>query len=103
MATLIYSNFSLRDIESIKEFISADSVLNANRFIKNIRERITLLKKYPEIGAPVYPERFKNLRKLLFKSYRIIYQYADDKVTIITVHHQSLLIENIQAIKEYKE
>jgi toxin ParE1/3/4 len=79
MATLIYSNFSLRDIENIKEFISTDSVSNANRFIKNIRDRITLLKQHPEIGTPVYPERFKNLRKLLFKSYRIIYQYLDDK------------------------
>lgn len=103
MVTLIYSNSSLRDIENIKEFISSDSVSNANRFIKSIRERITLLKQHPEMGTPVYPKRFKNLRKLLFKSYRIIYQFTDDKVTIITVHHQSRLVENVQAVKEYKE
>jgi toxin ParE1/3/4 len=103
MVALIYSNSSLRDIENIKEFISNDSVSSANRFIKSIRERITLLKQHPEIGIPVYPERFKNLRRLLFKSYRIIYQYTTDKVIIITVHHQSRLIENVQAIKEYKE
>ena len=103
MATLIYSNSSLRDIENIKEFISTGSVSNANHFIKSIRDRISLLKKHPEIGPPVYPERFINLRKLLFKSYRIIYQYMDEKVIIITIHHQSRLIENIQAIKDYKE
>ena len=51
MATLIYSKSSLSDIENIKDFISSDSVSNANGFIKNIRERITLLKKYPEIGT----------------------------------------------------
>ena len=62
MVKLIYSNASLRDIENIKEFISTDSVSKANRFIKSIRERITLLKQHPEAGSPVYPERFKNLR-----------------------------------------
>jgi len=103
MVTLIYSNSSLKDIENIKEFISTDSVVNANRFIKNIRERITLLKHHPEAGTALCPGRFKNLRKLLFKSYRIIYQYTDEKITIITVHHQLRLIENVQAIKEYKE
>ena len=103
MATLIYSESSLQDIESIKDFIASDSVSNANRFIKNIREKITLLKQYPEIGSLVYPERFKNLRRILFKSYRIIYQFKEDKVIIITVHHQASLIENIPAIKGYKE
>ena len=103
MATLIYSRSSLFDIENIKNFISIDSVSNANRFIKGIRERITLLKQYPEIGSHIYPDRFKNLRRILFKSYRIVYQFKEDKVIIITVHHQSRLIENVQAIKEYKE
>jgi len=103
MAKLIYSTPSLKDIESIKNFISADSAANAHRFIKIIRARITILKKYPEIGKPVYPEKYSNLRQLLYKSYRIIYHFSDDEVKIITVHHQSRLIENIQAIKEYKE
>jgi plasmid stabilization system protein ParE len=103
MAALIYSKPSLKDIENIKNFISADSVANAHRFIKIIRTRITILKKYPGIGKPVYPEKYKNLRQLLYKSYRIIYQYMDDKVTIITVHHQSRLLENVPAIKDYKE
>jgi toxin ParE1/3/4 len=56
-----------------------------------------------EIGIPVFPERFKHFRKILYKSYRIIYHFSGVDVTIITVHHQSRILENIQAVKDYKE
>lgn len=103
MAEIKYSKPSLKDIEEIKDFISHDSVANANRFLLSIRERINILKNYPEIGRPILTDRFKNIRQLLHKSYRIIYHFQDDKITIITVHHQSRLTENITTIKEYKE
>jgi plasmid stabilization system protein ParE len=62
-----------------------------------------VLKKFPESGIPVLPEKFNRLRKLLYKSYRVIYHYLNNQVTIITVHHQSRLLENIPQIKDYKE
>ena len=67
MATLIYSNSSLRDIENIKEFISTGSISNANHFIKSIRDRISLLKKHPEIGTimAMPEERFKHIDSVI--------------------------------------
>lgn len=103
MAALKYSGPSLKDLEEIKKYITDDSPLYAKRFVKNIRLKISLLKKYPEISRPVYPERFKNLRQILFNAYRIAYLYAGDVVTVITVHRQSKLLENVQQIKDYKE
>ena len=103
MVALKYSGPSLKDLEAIKNFIAADSVASANRFIRIIRIRITILKKYPEIGKPVFPEKYNNLRQLLYGSYRIIYQYSGSQIIIITVHHQSRLAENIPYIKDYKE
>lgn len=103
MAEIKYSKPSLKDIEEIKDFISYGSVANANRFLLGIRERIGTLKNYPEIGHSILTDGFKNLCQLLHKSYRIIYHFQDDKVTIITIHHQSRLIENITSIKDYKE
>ena len=55
MAEIKYSQPALKDIKEIKLFISYHSVINANRFILSIRERISILKKYPEIGRPIYP------------------------------------------------
>ncbi len=44
MAEIVYSKSALKDIEDIKDYISKDSVANANRFIILIREGIILLK-----------------------------------------------------------
>ncbi len=103
MAVVKYSKPSLLDIKDIRDYISKDSSINAKRFIKSIQERVIILEKYPEIGHLVLPERFKNLRQLLHKSYRIVYHFSEDVVTIITIHHQSRLIENISVIKGYEE
>jgi hypothetical protein len=32
-----------------------------------------------------------------------VYHFSDDVVTIITIHHQTRLIENIPVIKDYEE
>ena len=91
------------DLKSIKEYIQMDSHYYAEKLINHIYERADVLKEYPEIGIPVFPERFQFLRKILYQSYRIIYHFSGSQITIITVHHQSRLVENIRAIKDYKE
>jgi toxin ParE1/3/4 len=103
MASLRYAVPAIKDLEDIRNYIAEDSKLYANRFIHNLRVRIAELKKMPETGKPIFPDKFENLRQLLFHSCRIIYQYKEDTITIITVHHQSRLIENIPQLKDYKE
>jgi toxin ParE1/3/4 len=66
-----------------------------------MKDRIKILKKHPEIGKKIFPGKFTNLRQVLYKTYRIIYLHEDDIVTIITIHHQKRLIENIPAIRKY--
>ena len=100
MVKLIYTKPSLVDLKNIHDYIAADSKVNAKRFIIRIKERLKILKKYPEIGMPIYPGKFKDLRQVLFQSYRIIYQFSNDQVTIITIHHQSRLLENIISLKD---
>lgn len=73
MASLKYSLPSLKELEEIKKFIAEDSELYARRFIQSIRLKITILKNYPEIGKPVFQDRFSHLRQILYQFYRIIY------------------------------
>lgn len=47
--------------------------------------------------------KIRYLRQILFNAYRIVYQFKSDTVTIVTVHHQSRLLENVPQIKDYKE
>ncbi len=103
MAVITYSKPSLDDLKAIHAYISRDSFVNATRFIESIREHIKTLNTYPEIGSLVFPMKFNNLRQLLHKKYRVVYHFFNETVTIITIHHQSRLVENIKGIKEYKE
>lgn len=103
MVRLQYTKPAYDDLKAIHTYISADSVANAKRFITAIKDKIKTLKNNPEIGKPVFAEKYKKLRQLLYKSYRIIYHLEENMISIITIHHQSRLLENIPGLKEYKE
>jgi len=91
------------DLKNIYEYIGLDSKLQAKRFVKSLKQKTEILKQYPEIGKLIFPEKFKKLRQLLYQSYRIIYHISDNVVTVITIHHQSRLPENIPSVKNYNE
>jgi toxin ParE1/3/4 len=101
MVKLQYARPALEDLRAIYLYISADSVVNARRFIKVLKDRVKVLKKHPEIGKEIFPDKFSGLRQVLHKAYRIIYLYENSTITIITIHHQSRLIENIPSIRKY--
>lgn len=103
MVKLQYSFEAREDFKNIYAYIAVDSVFHAKRFISALKEKIKILKDYPEIGSLVYPEKFKNLRQLLFKSYRVVYFFSGNVISIVTIHHQSRLLSNIPAINDYTE
>jgi toxin ParE1/3/4 len=69
MVKITYSKSAVADLSAIYQFIALDSPVAAKRFITLIRERIQILKTQPEIGRIVYPDKYKNLRQLLYQSY----------------------------------
>ena len=100
---IVWSFRARKDLKAIREYIAKDSLYYADMLVGQLYERADVLQDYPEIGILVFPEKFQHLRKILYKSYRIIYHFSGNDVTIITIHHQSRLLENIQQIKDYKE
>lgn len=103
MVELKYAQPALNDLKAIYDYIGLDSKLRAGHFIEELKESIKILKKYPEYGKVIYPEKFNNIRQLLYKSYRVIYQYIHPVIYILTIHHQSRLIENIPVLKGYEK
>ena len=89
MVKLEYTRNAFTDLKSIRNNIAKDSVHFAKLSIIELRNKIEFLKAHPETGLLFYPDKYKNLRQLLFKSYRIIYHFENNKVTIITVYQQS--------------
>jgi toxin ParE1/3/4 len=102
MVNLRYSPTAIADLKSIYDFISQDSRLYAKKFIRELREYVTVLKKHPDFGFPAFPVRYKNLRQVLYKSYRIVYLFENDIVYVITVAHQHRLPENIPVLTQFE-
>lgn len=102
MLKIEYAKSAFADLKLIERFISRDSAYYAKSFLKQMRERILTLQDYPEHGRFLFPERFQLLRQVLFKSYRIIYYYENNKVTILTIQHQSRELGNVDSLKPFE-
>ena len=70
---IVWSAQSRRDLKSIKEFISRDSVLYAQRQLARLIERVEYVASMPTMGHPVHEYPESGLRETHEGSYRIIY------------------------------
>jgi addiction module RelE/StbE family toxin len=80
---------SLLDLESIRDYIARDSQYYAARFIARIIEAAESLQKLPLVGRVVPEADDETIRELLFQSYRIMYRVEAERVLILTVLHGS--------------
>lgn len=75
-----------RNIDSIFEYISYDSLKYANKTIENIYSRIYMLEFSPYLGRYVPELSSKYYRELIYKSYRIVYT-IDEETNIVYIHY----------------
>ena len=102
MNALRYSQTAMNDLERIRHFLSEPSTAYAGRIVKELKEAIALLKTYPEMGWQVFTSIHPNLRQVLFHSYRIVYQFQEGVVTVVTISYQTRPPENIPQLKDFK-
>jgi plasmid stabilization system protein ParE len=76
---------AVSDLESIREYISKDSIFYANRFIDKIFDSVEILAGQPEIGRIIPEIERPNLRELLFQNFRIMYRIQADVIQIIAI------------------
>ena len=89
MVKLEWSPKSLMEIEEIFEYIAEDSREYASVFVRKLIEATTSIAEFPLIGR-VVPE-FKDpiIRERIYKNYRIIYRFNNNKVEIVTIFHNA--------------
>ena len=74
------------NLKAIHQFISKDSTVYANRFIKIIISKTQILKKYPYSGRMLPELREESIREIIYQNYRIVYRVTNkDAVTILAV------------------
>lgn len=97
MATLIWSERAIADMENIYDYIANDSQVYAQLNAETIIKSVERLKRFPGSGRHL-PE-FPNLphREVIVGNYRVIYRYnsKSGKVNIVAVVHGSRLLKNV--------
>lgn len=72
--SIIWSDESLDDIDSIAEFISRDSIHHAQRVVSEIVSIVEKIRTQPKMGRIVPELNQANIREHFIYSYRIIYE-----------------------------
>ena len=96
MVKVKWSKQSLEDLKELCNHIALDSPYYARIFNDKIFEMVEHLESFPEIGVRVKESKNKNVKQLIYKSYRIIYQIIEsDLIEIINdINNNSKKIMN---------
>lgn len=74
------------NLVEIEEFIARDSVERAIRFVDDLVDHAeAILSDNPRSGRTVPEIGNSDIRELIFRGYRIVYRFNDDRIEILTV------------------
>lgn len=86
---IVWSKEARQNLLEIKNYIANDSLFYAEKLVKGITGKVKVLRNYPEIDKIVLHTDKATFRRLLYKSYCIVYVLQRSSVYIVTVYHQS--------------
>lgn len=101
MASIIWTENALQDIDNIANFIGKDSEFYAKQFVAKLIAATEKLERYPEIGRPLNELPQSVYKEIQFKKYRIIYRFDEVHVYIINVYHSARLLENNDRFRNF--
>jgi plasmid stabilization system protein ParE len=90
-------------LEDIEAYIAKDSPAAAQEMVQRILGRTRQLEIAPRSGRPVPDYQQEDLRELLERPYRIIYQVGAERIAILTVMHYRRLLPRKAAILKASE
>ncbi len=82
---IVWSNESLQRLIEIEAFIAEDNESKAVEFTEYLVNQSLLIEENPEIGRVVPEFMDKNIRELLIKGYRMVYDLSRGRIDILTV------------------
>jgi toxin ParE1/3/4 len=90
---IVWSRRAAQDLDSIAEYIAADSPAYAGIVLKSIVNLTRVLERFPQAGRKVPEFDDENTRELLIYSYRIIYRLERDEALIVAVIHGKRILQ----------
>ena len=87
MVGINWTRQAIEDIHEIREYYKVRSSKFAEQLTDKIFEKGDSLQQFPKLGRMVPELNKKQIRELIYLSYRIIYRIvSDDKIDILAVH-----------------
>ena len=102
MNNLNYSGVAVKDLNDIQVFLNNKSIAYSKHIVDGLKSKIAILKNFPEKGWQIFTEQHKDLRQILFHTYRVVYHYQPNTITVITIQYQTRPPENIPQLKDFK-
>jgi plasmid stabilization system protein ParE len=90
---IVWSSRAAQDLDSIAEYIAADSPAYAGVVLKNIVSQTRILARFPQAGRKVPEFDDESLRELVVYSYRIIYRLQPEEALIVAVIHGKRILQ----------
>ncbi len=84
-----WTELSIDDLENIRDYIALDNEFYSKIFIEKIVVSVEKLVDFPQLGRVVPEIGIEEIRELIYRDYRIIYEVKDEEVNIVTVVHGS--------------
>jgi plasmid stabilization system protein ParE len=86
---IIWSEQARDDLQSIVLFIARDNPPVAESFGYLLMSKVDVLARFPKFGRIVPEESDENIREIIFRSYRIVYQIIAEEqiIGIMRVWH----------------
>ena len=85
--TLNWSERAVSNLRAIESYIAEDSPDQARKVVNELLDRAEELKTFPLMGPVVIEFSDMKLRQLTKYSYRIIYSFEENVVTVVAVVH----------------
>ena len=89
MEKIIWSDWAVKDVQIIYQYISADSKYYASKWLDKINDRIVALSFHPYIGRVVPERENRNIREVIEGNYRIMYRIATNHILIYRIIHSA--------------
>ena len=95
MAEIRWSLTAESDLRGIETFIAQDSALHAVDFIDRLVGAAEKLSSSPKLGRIVPEYNREDLREILFRNYRVVYQFHSNSLTVLRVVHGARDLTNL--------
>ncbi len=90
---LLWSQRAVADLDEIIAYLAQDSPAAARNFATKIIDAVEVIATFPEVGRIVPEYKDGNIREILYRNYRVVYELSENTAILVTVFHGSRLFE----------